>query len=1088
MINYFHLLRKRSAVQCKFFHCPSALILIYVLFLLIQPTTATAGQPLLIKDAGGSYPLGKHLEILEDPGGKLTLEQVINEPYASSFAESHQQYPTFGFTSSAYWVRFSIHGHLKDTKHWLLEIGYPLFDHINIYIPKTNREYLEKTAGDLQPFNEREIKNRNFLITIPNSIPEDKPILIRFKTESSMNLLLTLWSSDAFAHQDHNSQFGLGLYYGFILTMILYSAVMFITLRDRNYFFYLFFIVSFGLYQVSINGSSYEYLWPTLVWWNNYSVPIFVSCSVIGVGMLTRGFLITARYSPLLDRILLFLTLGCMLPILLSIAGYYPLAIRLSVLLALITMSVSVGAGILCLIKKYRPARYFMMGWTMFLVGVIVSALRAFGWLPANAITLSSPQYGSSLTMLLLALALADRFNLMKAKTAEAEKKYQTIFENANEGIFRTTPQGQITMANQTLADIFGYASPDEIFTEDPDINHYYVDSDSRLDLLKELEAKGSIANFEARMYKRDRQSVIDISINARATLNNKEELLYLDGMLTDITAKKRAEELRVARDAAESANRAKSDFLANMSHEIRTPMNGIIGMTGLLLEAELEPEQRDFVRTIKTSADALLAIINDILDFSKIEAGKLDLENIKFDLNHTMEDTYDILVLKAQQKGLQLIYKINWDVPCFLLGDPGRLRQIIINLANNAIKFTENGKITITVSVLKNLDSEVKLLFKVTDTGIGISPKKQNSLFSPFIQADSTTTRKYGGTGLGLSIARQLAEMMSGEIGVNSIPDNGSTFWFTAEFLKQIRTDRDSTESAPYLSDRANCRILFVDDNDTSRHHLVQITEDWGCPAPVQATDGKSALDILGKAAKEGHPFDLAVIDMLMPEMDGESLGTAIKQDPRLSATKLILITAGGTRGDAARLMEKGFSAYLTKPISETILKNCLDKILSDRQSTEPENKSLITRHSIAERYKRKIIILVAEDNVINQKVTRITLEKLGYQTKIVANGCEALEAMRNSDFDLIIMDCEMPEMDGYEASRQIREWKSAEDESLRAKSSLPIIAMTAHALKGEREKCLEAGMNDFLSKPVKPETLAEMIKKWVLRSEADN
>ncbi len=1026
------------------------------------------------------------MDIYEDKEGSLTLEQVMSEPHSSGFIKNEQTQPSFGFTSSVYWVRFSVTGDMRGAEQWLLEIVYPLFDHISLFLPGPDGAYSKRTAGDLLPFDQREIKNRYFLFNLPESLAEGPPVFIRFETESSMNILLTIWSGDAFAVRDHNAQIGLGLYYGFIMVMALYSLLTLITLRDKNYFYYLFFIVSFGLYQATIFGSAYEYLWPTLIWWHNYSVPIYVTFSALGVGLCTRSFLLTKEHSPNFDRFIHFINILCILPALISLAGFYTVAIRGAVFLALIMQPIAVIAGIICHAKGYRPARYFLLAWSMFFLGVSVSALRAFGYLPANIITLSSPQYGASLTMILLALALADRVNLMKVQTAKAEEQYQTIFENAKEGIFRTTPAGEILMANQALAEIHGFSSPEEILREVKDIGEFYVDPTRRGEILKELEEKGSCTNCESLMYKKDRRTIIDVSLNVYANRNEKGEIVCLDGMLSNITTKKKAEELRIARDAAETANKAKSEFLANMSHEIRTPMNGIIGMAGLLIETEQNPEQQEFTETIRTSADALLAIINDILDFSKIEAGKLDLEDLHFDLRHTLEDTGDILALRAQQKGLEFICQVDQDVPSLLIGDPGRLRQIVINLATNAIKFTEKGEVSIHVSVDRISRDEAVLRFTIKDTGIGIPQELHPSLFDPFTQADSSTTRRYGGTGLGLSISKQLAEMMGGEIGFASDESIGSTFWFTVELKKQpLSAELQQGHEHEIHLDLGSCRILAVDDNKTIRSYLRNAIASWGGQDFADAADGTTALKILREAASEGHPFDLAILDMHMPQMDGESLGIAIKNDPTISVTKLVIMTSVGRRGDAARLSEKGFAAYLTKPVKESLLRECLETVVNGRDPKSNSVENLITRHSIAESRKHEVRVLLVEDNVINQKVTTAVLDKLGYRTEIAANGLEALESLEKMPFDLIIMDCEMPEMDGYEATRKIRGWKNNEDEGIRHKGGLPIIAMTAHALEGEREKCLAAGMDDFLSKPVSPDNLAKLLKTWLSRPE---
>ena len=429
--------------------------------------TSTA-PPITIVEGKGEYSLVKHVDIYEDKEGSLTLEQIISDPHSSRFIKNDQIHPSFGFTSSVYWVRFSVRGDMSSTEKWLLEIVYPLFDHISLFLPQPNGEYIKRTAGDLLPFAEREIKNRYFLFNLPATLTEGPPVYIRFETESSMNILLTIWSGDAFAERDHHAQFGLGLYYGFILVMILYSTLMLVILRDINYFYYLFFIVNFGLYQATIFGTAYEYFWPTLVWWHNYSVPIYVTFSALGIGLFTRSFLLTKKHAPNIDKILLFINILCIFPALASLAGLYTLAIRGAVFLALIMQPISVTAAIICHNKGYRPARYFLLAWSMVFFGVSVSALRAFGYLPANIITLSSPQYGASLTMILLALALADRVNLMRLQTAKAEEQYQTIFANAKEGIFRTTPGGEILMANQALADIHGFSSPEEILQKVP--------------------------------------------------------------------------------------------------------------------------------------------------------------------------------------------------------------------------------------------------------------------------------------------------------------------------------------------------------------------------------------------------------------------------------------------------------------------------------------------------------------------------------------------------------------------------------------------------------------------------------------------
>jgi len=564
-----------------------------------------------------------------------------------------------------------------------------------------------------------------------------------------------------------------------------------------------------------------------------------------------------------------------------------------------------------------------------------------------------------------------------------------------------------------------------------------------------------------------------------------------------DITERKGAEENeRRAREAVEAANRelehaahrandlarqaqqgseAKSLFLANMSHEIRTPLNGVTGMLDLLLETTLDSEQSDYAETARSSADALLTVIGDVLDFSKIEAGKLTMETIDFDLRTTLEDLTAALAFRAFEKGIELVTLIEPQVPSRLRGDPGRLRQALTNLAGNALKFTEKGEVSIHVLLETENETSATLRFIIRDTGIGIHPEQLSELFQPFTQADASTTRKHGGTGLGLSIAKALVEMMGGSIGAQSEPGAGSTFWFTATLAKG---SLDLAALDLYeLADISGLRVLCVDDNQTNRRVLAGMLESWGCRHQEVAV-APTALEALLEAAAAKDPFQIAVLDMHMPDTDGETLGKQIKADPKLADTALVMMTSGGIRGDAARLEKAGFAAYLVKPVRQSQFYDCLAAVSGATRAKTPTSSHvpIITRHSLAEQHRRRVRILLAEDNPVNQKVALKTLEKLGYHADVVGSGLGAIAALRGTDYDLVLMDVQMPEMDGLEATRRIR----ASGSGVR-NPGVPVVALTAHAMVGDRQECLDAGMDDYLAKPIKPAELAEVLASWL-------
>ena len=748
--------------------------------------------------APGEYPLNRAFEVLPDPEGRWTLDDVRQEPLAGRF-EPHDE-PVFlaGYTRVPHWFRVTLPAEAADGP-WLLEVGYPLLDYVDLYLPQADGSYQPVQTGDQRPFTERLLHHRNFVVPLTLAAGVPRTLYARVETQSTLQMPLLLWSPQRFIEKSQTEQYALGMFYGIMLVMLVYNLFAYLLVRDTSYVYYIAYIVAITLLQAALNGLTTQYLFRHSAYWANLILPLSLASTILFSSLFTHAFLDTARNLPIMNRVLWGLFAVSVICTIGIFFVPYSISIRATSLLTASMTLVFFATGVRALVVGVRAARFFMLAWGIYLVAIQVRILLGYGLVPSNFFTLYSPQLGGALEVTLLALALADRI-----------------------------------------------------------------------------------------------------------TLERQEK-----------------ERLGRERAVAQAATAAKSEFLARMSHEIRTPINAVTGFTDLALRAADEPTRLDYLRQIRSASRSLLTIINDVLDMSRVEAGKLALSVQDFQLRPLVAGVRELFVPQAQDKGVELAFTVRDEVPPVLRGDPVRIEQVLVNLVANALKFTERGRVGLTVTLDAATPQEASLRFAVSDTGIGIGVEERHRLFEPFSQGDESITRRFGGTGLGLAICKQLVELMGGQIGVSSVPGQGSTFHFTVR---------------------------------------------------------------LGRVA-------------VVP------------------------------------------------------------------QETQPEPEAVVRFPGSR--------VLIVEDNALNQRLAKELLRQLGANVTLAANGLEAVEAAARERFDAILMDVQMPEMDGLEATRRIR--------AQPAGRTVPILAMTAHALAGSREECLAAGMNDFIGKPITVRGVTSVLARYL-------
>jgi PAS domain S-box-containing protein len=698
----------------------------------------------------------------------------------------------------------------------------------------------------------------------------------------------------------------------------------------------------------------------------------------------------------------------------------------------------------------------------------------------------SAPSIAGLSLITFAVLGLAVLFSLADRRFWTEQRLLETFLEYIPDRVYFKDLDSRFLRISRAKAISIGLKSPEEAIGKS-DADHFHPDHAARAlaDEREIIRTGQAIVGKEEEVIWQDGRRTWAL-VHKVPLRDRQGQIAGTMGISHDITALKlterelarKAEELARSNTAlehlaevAKAASLAKSEFLANMSHEIRTPLNGIIGMTDLALETELTREQRDYLETVKLSADSLLNVVNDILDFSKIEAGKVDLEEIGFDLNECVEGAMKTLALRADEKGLELLCEVAPEVPEMVSGDPGRLRQILLNLLGNAVKFTSEGEVGLRVQVEPSDENFAMLHFAVSDTGIGIAPEKLTAIFDSFSQADASTTRKFGGTGLGLTISKRLVEMMGGRIWVESKPGEGSCFHFTARVGTAVTRQAAAERGSEPVALRG-AKVLIVDDNRTNRRILEGLVSRWGMK-PTLASDAEKALMEVVAAQQSGQPFDLILTDMHMPRVDGFGLVAQIKETVDISTSTIMMLTSGGQRGDAARCGELGIAGYLVKPVRQNELREAIMRVLGAKELSAAA--PLLTRRAMEEDSPaKKLRILLAEDNPVNQKLAIRLLEKRGHHVVLAGNGKEALMALEKGAFDLVLMDVQMPDMDGLVATRL---WRAREQVSGRHQ---PIVAMTALVMPGDRERCLGAGMDGYLTKPIRPWELDEVLEGY--------